>query len=162
MKSSGTFIGSERVFEKLRALCTERTVQGSTVLFGQGEAPKEVVLVLQRRNCTDSGRYRANALPDCKCWYGPRSTCHSGAQMLQPDRRFGRQVHGCHRTQGPLPCGASDRLGDDFGDCSNAGGRNFGDAELECAVPTCSHERTGHPMRWGQRMGAKALTPSAW
>ena len=46
MKSSATFIGSERIFEKLRAICTERTVQGSTVLFGQGEAPKEVVLVL--------------------------------------------------------------------------------------------------------------------
>jgi CRP-like cAMP-binding protein len=46
MKSPGTFIGPERVFEKLRALCTERTVEGSTVLFGQGEAPKEVVLVL--------------------------------------------------------------------------------------------------------------------
>ena len=47
MRSSGSFIASERVFEKLRALCTERTVEGSTVLFGQGEAPKEVVLVLQ-------------------------------------------------------------------------------------------------------------------
>jgi len=46
MKSSGSFIASERVFEKLRALCTERTVGGSTVLFGQGETPKEVVLVL--------------------------------------------------------------------------------------------------------------------
>jgi CRP-like cAMP-binding protein len=46
MKSSDTFIASERVFEKLRALCTERTVEGSTVLFGQGETPKEVVLVL--------------------------------------------------------------------------------------------------------------------
>jgi CRP-like cAMP-binding protein len=46
MKSSGSFIASERVFEKLRALCTERTVEGSTVLFGQGEVPKEVVLVL--------------------------------------------------------------------------------------------------------------------
>ena len=46
MKSSGSFIASERVFEKLRALCTERTVEESTVLFGQGETPKEVVLVL--------------------------------------------------------------------------------------------------------------------
>lgn len=46
MKSSDSFIASERVFEKLRALCTERTVDGSTVLFGQGETPKEVVLVL--------------------------------------------------------------------------------------------------------------------
>src|ERR1019366_8850660 len=46
MKGSGSFIAPERVFEKLRALCTERTVEGSTVLFRQGEAPKEVVLVL--------------------------------------------------------------------------------------------------------------------
>ena len=46
MKGSGSFIAPERVFEKLRALCTERTVEGSTVLFGQGETPKEVVLVL--------------------------------------------------------------------------------------------------------------------
>ena len=46
MKNSDSFIDPERVFERLRALCTERTVEGSTVLFGQGETPKEVVLVL--------------------------------------------------------------------------------------------------------------------
>ncbi len=46
MKSSGSLLASERVFDKLRALCTERTVEESAVLFGQGETPTEVVLVL--------------------------------------------------------------------------------------------------------------------
>ncbi len=47
MKPTPTFPAPDEVFDKLRALCVSRDVAPGTVLFRQGDAPKEVCLVLQ-------------------------------------------------------------------------------------------------------------------
>jgi hypothetical protein len=159
MKSSGPFMAPERVFEKLCALCTERTVEGSTVLFRQGEAPKEVVLVLHGDIALTPDATERTLCRFASAGAVLGGPCHSGAEVLQPDRRFGQQVHHCHLASETLSCGASGRPGDDFGDCSNAGGRNFRDAELKCAVPTRPHERTGHPMKGSGRVRKPSSRP---
>ena len=47
MKAMPTFLAPDKVFDKLGALCVPRNVESGTVLFRQGDAPKEVYLVLQ-------------------------------------------------------------------------------------------------------------------
>lgn len=47
MKRVSIFLASNKVFDKLRALCVSRDVASGKVLFRQGDAPKEVYLILQ-------------------------------------------------------------------------------------------------------------------
>lgn len=47
MKTDRSFLAPDKVFERLRSLCTARRVEGSTVIFLQGDAPREVLLVLR-------------------------------------------------------------------------------------------------------------------
>lgn len=47
MKAISTFLAADKVFGKLRTLSTTRAVDAGTVLFRQGESPKEVILVLR-------------------------------------------------------------------------------------------------------------------
>lgn len=47
MKTDRAFLAPDRVFQRLHSLCTVRRVEGSTVMFLQGDAPKEVLLVLR-------------------------------------------------------------------------------------------------------------------
>jgi CRP-like cAMP-binding protein len=47
VKAMTTFLAPEKVFDKLRGFCARRKVAPATVLFRQGEAPKEVHLVLR-------------------------------------------------------------------------------------------------------------------
>ncbi|HEY5174715.1 MAG TPA: cyclic nucleotide-binding domain-containing protein [Terriglobales bacterium] len=47
MKTDRSFLAPGKVFERLRSLGATRRVEGSTVLFLQGEAPREVLLVLR-------------------------------------------------------------------------------------------------------------------
>lgn len=46
MNMDGSFLAPDRVFEKLRTLCTAHRVKKSAVLFTQGEVPKEIILLL--------------------------------------------------------------------------------------------------------------------
>lgn len=47
MKADQSFRAPANVFEKLHSLCNARVIEGATVVFLQGEAPREVLLVLR-------------------------------------------------------------------------------------------------------------------
>lgn len=46
MNMDGSFLAPDRVFERLRTLCTVHRVKKSAVLFTQGEVPNEIILLL--------------------------------------------------------------------------------------------------------------------
>lgn len=98
MKADQSFLAPANVFEKLHSLCNARVIEGATVVFLQGEAPREVLLVLRGDIALTPDATQPNL---CRV-AGPGSILGLPANLssrpLRSYRGHGRSLRNCLRT----------------------------------------------------------------